>query len=93
MWLRNLLSLYKIKLLSMIFIEGNIPSSKNSKIRTRAGFMIMSKTCQKYLKEFEHQWTIIPKDFKKLNPEDFPITVAFHFTRGTHHRWVLDRGR
>lgn len=71
----------------MVFIKGNFPSFKNSKQRTSKGFMIMSKTVQKYLKEFEHQWKVIPKEFQDLQPEDFPITVGFHFIRGTRHRW------
>jgi hypothetical protein len=71
----------------MVFIKGNFPSFKNSKQRTSKGFMIMSKTVQKYLKEFEHQWEVVPKDFQDLQSEDFPITVGFHFVRGTRHRW------
>lgn len=71
----------------MVFIKGNFPSFKNSKQRTAKGFMIMSKTVQKYLKEYEYQWETIPDEFKNLKQEDFPITVGLHFIRGTKHRW------
>lgn len=71
----------------MVFIKGNCPSSKNSRVRTRSGAMIMSKTCQNYMKQFGDQWKIIPEEFKNLQPEDFPITVGFHFTRNSRHRW------
>lgn len=69
----------------MIFIEGNFPSFKNSKQRTSSGLMIMSKTVRKYLKDYEFQWEVIPKEFKNITK--YPILVGFHFIRGTKHRW------
>jgi len=74
-------------LMNEIFIRGNFPSFKNSKQRTKSGFMIMSATVQKYLKAWEYQWKDIPEEFKNLKEDDFPITVGFHFVRGTKHRW------
>ena len=47
-----------------IFIKGNFPSFKNSKQYVGGGRLIMSETTQKYLKEFEYQWKIIPDCFK-----------------------------
>jgi hypothetical protein len=70
----------------MIFIKGNFPSFKNSKQFT-GKYFIMSKTVQKYLKGFEYQWEIIPKEFLDLNESNFPVKVGFHFVRGTKHRW------
>ena len=58
----------------MIFIEGNFPSFKNSKQYT-GRYFIMSKTVKKYLDAHEHQWTIIPEEFKNI--ENYPITVGF----------------
>lgn len=72
---------------NMVFMKGNFPSFKNSKQRTAKGFMVMSKTVQKYLKENEEQWKTIPEEFKELLESDFPITVGMHFIRGTRHRW------
>ena len=71
----------------MIFIKGNFPSFKNSKQRTSKGFMVMSKTVQKYLKAHESQWEMIPDQFKDLKEEDYPIQVGMYFIRGTKHRW------
>lgn len=71
----------------MVFINGSFPSFKNSKQRTAKGFMVMSKTVQKYLKTYEEQWRIIPDEFASLKEESFPIIVGLHFVRGTHHRW------
>lgn len=71
----------------MIFIKGNFPSFKNSKQRTKSGFMVMSKTVQKYLRLHEEQWKEIPEEFKNLTEEDFPIIVGLHFVRGTKHKW------
>ena len=47
----------------------------------------MSKTVQKYLKEWEYQWKDIPEEFINLTEEDYPILVGMHFVRGTRHRW------
>ena len=71
----------------MVFILGNVPSSKNSRQRTKTGFMVMSKTCQNYMKQYGYQWENIPEEFKQLNPEDFPVTIGFHFVRNSRHRW------
>ena len=71
----------------MVFIKGNTPSSKNSRMRTKAGFFITSKTVRNYLKEHEDEWKIIPEEFKNLEENDFPIVVGFHFVRGTRHKW------
>ena len=67
-----------------IFIVGNFPSFKNSKQYVGSGRLIMSKTVQKYLKEFEHQWKIIPDCFKNST---CPVKVGLHFVRGTKHRF------
>lgn len=68
----------------LIFLEGNFPSFKNSKQYT-GKYFIMSKTVQKYLKNYEHQWRIVPPSFK--NQTIFPIIVGLHFVRGTRHKW------
>lgn len=71
----------------MIFINGNTPSSKNSRMRTKAGFFITSKTVRKYLKEHEDEWSTPPEEFSNLVDADFPVVIGFHFVRGTKHRW------
>mgnify|MGYP001087294751 CR=1 FL=1 len=68
-----------------IFIKGNFPSFKNSKQYVGNGRMIMSRTVQKYLKEYEYEWMIIPKQFTDI--KEYPIVVGFHFVRGTKHKF------
>lgn len=70
----------------LIFIEGSVPSSKNSKQWT-GKFLVTSKTVQKYLKKYEYQWKHIPPQFSLLESKDYPIIIGFHFVRGSHHRW------
>lgn len=75
----------------LIFIEGSIPSSKNSKQWT-GKFLVTSKTVQKYLKKYEYQWKVIPPSFSNLKPSDYPILVGIHFVRGTKHRFDYHNG-
>lgn len=68
----------------LIFLKGNFPSFKNSKQYVGNGRLIMSKTVQKYLKEYEYQWKTIPYDFAN---ENYPLLVGLHFVRGTKHKF------
>ena len=78
----------------MIFIKGNFPSFKNSKQMTRSGFLIMSKTVRKYLKEYEYQWEIDGENRYVFWEEAIhcksPLIIGMHFIRGTRHKydWV-----
>jgi hypothetical protein len=84
----------------MIFIEGNVPSSKNSKVNGK----FFSKTVQKYLKHYgiksfsssrktvetyKTKPMIFPVNELKglLDNRDYPITLGFHFVRGTRHKF------
>ncbi len=86
-----------------VFIKGNIPSSKNSKINTSRG-SFNSKTVQKWLKyqgiksyssskkEVELYKTtpiIFPiEELKELFSNcENPITIGFHFVRNSKHKW------
>ena len=68
-----------------IFMLGNFPSFKNSKQYVGRGKLIMSKTVQKYLKEFEYQWKNPPKQFSIMVGGKFPMLIGLHFVRGTKH--------
>ena len=87
----------------MVFIEGNVPSSKNSKINTSRG-SFMSKTVKKYLRRHGIQsfssrkkevttYKTIPLTFPVEELRDlfsgvtYPATVKFHFVRGTRHKF------
>jgi hypothetical protein len=74
-----------------MFIPGNVPSSKNSKIHTRAGGVFMSATVQKYLREigivsFSSSKKTV-KEYKnrknlfKINTEN-EFKESFDFTKG-----------
>jgi len=47
----------------MIFIAGNVPSSKNSK-RWTGKMLINSKTVMKYIKDTDMQYKTFKTDFK-----------------------------
>jgi len=87
----------------MLFIPGNCPSSKNSKINTSRG-SFMSKTVKKYLRLHGIQsfssrkkevtlYKTIPLTFPVDELRDlfsgveYPVTVRFHFVRGTRHKF------
>lgn len=67
-----------------IFIPGNVPSSKNSKVWT-GKHLVWSKAAQKYKKESKMYWER-GKIFASIEAE-YPIQVHFLFIRGTHHRF------
>lgn len=75
----------------MIFIKGNVPSSKNSKQVFHKGnktIVIWSKTALKYLKESEEEWLqnkfIFIEELSDLLP---PYKIGFHFVRGSKHSY------
>lgn len=79
----------------MIFISGNVPSSKNSKEICWNKNMVRpiltnSKTVKKYLKNNEYQWNL-PKnkaEFKKmLKGKEKPYRIGFYFIRDSKRRF------
>lgn len=68
-----------------IFIRGNVPSSKNSKVWT-GRFLVWSKTAQKYKKETKKQWED-GRDVFVSEIHGYPIRVSFEFVRGSKHRF------
>lgn len=86
----------------MLFIEHNVPSSKNSKINTSRG-SFMSKTVKKYLRAHGIQsfssrrkevkpYKTIPMTFpvdelrEMFSGTELPMFVGMHFIRGTRHK-------
>lgn len=73
-----------------LFIEGNIPSSKNSKMWT-GKHLIRSKAVSNYLKEYEEKWDEYKSIFQRnLTQRDLPLKIGFHFVRKTkalHYDW------
>lgn len=84
-----------------IFLKGNIPSSKNSKINGR----FLSKTVSKWLRLYGIQsysasrkevkfFKRIKKiyDFEEITlpikqSKEYPLKLGFHFVRGSRHKW------
>lgn len=68
-----------------IYIKGNVPSSKNSKIITKNKRIICSKVVRKYLKEYGYQWEDVKNRDKFLwlaeNRTSKRIRVNFLFIR------------
>lgn len=99
-------SLIKPKNCLNIFIPGNIPSLKNSKINGR----FYSKTVAKWLRTFGIQsYSASRKEVKYykrvarlynieeiLSPlkarTDYPLLLGMHFVRGSKHQWDFNNG-
>lgn len=86
-----------------IFIPGNCPSSKNSKIATKRG-VFHSKTVTKYLrslgiqhfspskkivKEYKTRPNLFRKAFEESNwvKPEGQVVIQFHFVRGSKHKF------
>lgn len=73
----------------MIFIAGNIPSSKNSKQWT-GKCLISSKTVREYMNKFAYQFNSLEnkKNFKEmLNEKQKPYKVGFYFIRDSKRKF------
>jgi len=71
----------------MIFIKGNVPSSKNNKVWT-GRFLIWSKRALQYRKETKDQF-IENKDIflTMLKDHREPYIIGFHFVRNNKHKF------
>lgn len=85
----------------MIFIPGNVPSSKNSKVKTATG-LFNSKTVSKYLqslgvksyssKNGVQEYKTRPNLFRQAVElacikTDYPIILGMHFVRDSRRRF------
>ena len=84
----------------MIFIPGNVPSLKNSKIIVGIGkkcrccnrqpqrILISSKSVQKWKKETAPYWKKYKQEFlDMLAASEAPHRIAFKFVRKTRHKF------
>jgi hypothetical protein len=70
-----------------VFIPGNVPSSKNSKVWT-GKFLVNSKTTQKYKKATVEIFQDVAAKFRSYYDElPKPIKVNFKFIRGSKHKF------
>jgi hypothetical protein len=73
---------------TVFFAEGNMPSLKNGKVKTKWG-LIPSKTVRRYMKERSDQW--FDEEFKKeflsqIENKEFPIKLHLYFIRDSRRR-------
>lgn len=74
---------------SKIFIHGNVPSSKNSKIWT-GRFLVNSKVTSRYIKATKDQWLDNKAKFEKmLKGKTAPYNVCLYFHRDSKRRFDL----
>lgn len=67
----------------MIFIPGNVPSSKNSRVWT-GKFFVASKTVQNYCKNSKQYWIDQREVFLDLiHEQEPPYKVKFKFVRNS----------
>lgn len=72
-----------------LIIEGETPAKKNSKIRTRAGYMIPSKQYQEWHKSAEMQVRMMTIGHKAI---DYPVMISLSFFHGDLRRRDSDNG-
>lgn len=74
---------------NMIFLKGNVPSSKNSKQWT-GRMLINSKTVRNYLKNYGKQWEEKAEEFKesiKKNNLEKPYKIGMYFIRDSKRKF------
>jgi hypothetical protein len=70
-----------------IFIPGNVPSSKNSRVWT-GKFLVASKSTHKWRKDTESYWESMRNEFLEFTKDlQKPLIISFTFIRGTKHKF------
>ncbi len=76
----------------VIFIHGNVPSSKNNKqlfknSKTGKTFITSSERCKKYVKDTEIHYKLFKSKFHELiQGKDKPYRIEFTFVRDSKHK-------
>lgn len=71
----------------MIFISGNVPSSKNSKQWT-GKMLINSKTVRNYIKNHCDEWWKNTEKFKEMiKGKEKPYRIGFYFIRDSKRKF------
>ena len=74
----------------LIWIPGNVPSSKNGKVWT-GKFFVVNKTVASYYRDSRKYYALHQVRFKKLlEGRVKPIVLMLHFIRGSKHKWDFD---
>ena len=70
-----------------IFIAGNVPSSKNSKVWT-CKYLVHSKTVTNYIKNTKEDWINNKEKFEELvQDKEIPYKIEFTFIRNSRRRF------
>jgi Holliday junction resolvase RusA-like endonuclease len=70
-----------------IFINGNVPSSKNGK-RWTGKYLIHSKTTMRYIKESKEEYNNHAKEFKDyIKKLEMPYIISFKFYRKSRRKF------
>ena len=71
----------------MIYLKGNVPSSKNSKQWTGKK-LIPSKTVENYLEQYEIQYKLYANKFKEMiKDKKKPYYIGFFFIRNSKRKF------
>lgn len=71
----------------MIYLKGNVPSSKNSK-RWTGRNLIPSKTVENYLEQYEIQYKLYANKFKEMiKDKKKPYYIGFYFIRDSKRKF------
>ena len=71
----------------MIYLKGNVPSSKNSK-RWTGKNLIPSKTVENYLEQYEIQYKLYANKFKEMiKDKKKPYYIGFYFIRNSKRKF------
>jgi len=72
----------------LFWIPGNVPSSKNSRMRTRTGLFIASKAVRTYRTTSSEYWFKYKDEFRSiLATKSKPIILGLHFIKVSKHDW------
>ena len=70
-----------------IFIAGNVPSSKNSKVWT-GKYLVHSKTVRNYISKTKQDWLENKKKFLQLiKDKETPYNIEFTFIRNSRRKF------
>ena len=70
-----------------IFINSNVPSSKNGK-RWTGKYLIHSKTTMRYIKETKEDYLRLKDKFvKEISKQNAPYTISFKFVRNSKRKF------
>ena len=73
--------------MDQIFIAGNVPSSKNSKVWT-GKYLVHSKTVRNYIKKTKYDWIENRELFEQLTKDkEMPYKVEFTFIRNSKRKF------